>query len=95
MTKKRPVKKLAKREEAEKQKKKERKPLLTCDRTEEELEALGEEEEPSLEGGAGFYESSEDEFPENVVRNTVGNVPMHWYDDYDHIGKEAAQSIAE
>ena len=20
------------------------------------------------------------------VRNTIGNVPIHWYDDYEHIG---------
>ena len=20
------------------------------------------------------------------VRNTIGNIPIHWYDDYSHIG---------
>jgi len=28
------------------------------------------------------YDSSDEE----DVRNTIGNVPIHWYDDYDHIG---------
>ena len=28
------------------------------------------------------YDSSDEE----DIRNTVGNVPMHWYDEYDHLG---------
>ena len=28
------------------------------------------------------YDSSDEE----DIRNTVGNIPMHWYDEYDHIG---------
>lgn len=33
-----------------------------------------------------YYESSSEDFPAGVTRNTVGNVPMHWYDDYEHVG---------
>ena len=28
------------------------------------------------------YDSSDEE----DIRNTTGNIPMKWYDDYDHIG---------
>ncbi|XP_013114128.2 ribosome biogenesis protein BOP1 homolog [Stomoxys calcitrans] len=31
------------------------------------------------------YENS-DTSDEEDIRNTVGNIPMHWYDDYKHIG---------
>lgn len=24
---------------------------------------------------------------EEDIRNTVGNIPMNWYDDYKHLGK--------
>lgn len=34
----------------------------------------------------GGYESSSEDFPTGVTRNTVGNIPLHWYDDYEHIG---------
>ncbi|EFA76735.1 WD40 repeat-containing protein [Heterostelium album PN500] len=32
-----------------------------------------------------FYETDDSEEDESVV-NRVGNIPMHWYDDEDHIG---------
>lgn len=28
------------------------------------------------------YDSSDEE----DIRNTVGNIPMNWYDDYNHLG---------
>lgn len=31
-------------------------------------------------------EYNEDTSDEEDIRNTVGNIPMHWYDEYKHIG---------
>lgn len=31
-------------------------------------------------------EYKEDTSDEEDIRNTVGNIPMHWYDEYKHIG---------
>ncbi len=56
-----------------------------------------EEDEVALEEGVlkageaetgpfAGYESSEEDFPTGITRNTVGNVPMEWYDEYPHIG---------
>lgn len=36
-------------------------------------------------GAYNEYENS-DTSDEEDIRNTVGNIPMHWYDDYKHIG---------
>lgn len=38
---------------------------------------------------SGFQEYGEDDpdtSDEEDIRNTVGNIPMHWYDEYKHIG---------
>uniref|UniRef100_A0A1B0DLR0 Ribosome biogenesis protein BOP1 homolog n=1 Tax=Phlebotomus papatasi TaxID=29031 RepID=A0A1B0DLR0_PHLPP len=43
----------------------------------EVLEKAGEEE---------VDEYQEDTSDEEDIRNTVGNIPMHWYDEYKHIG---------
>lgn len=32
------------------------------------------------------YEDDGDTSDEEDIRNTVGNIPLHWYDDYKHIG---------
>ena len=31
-------------------------------------------------------EDDEDSSEDEGLRNTIGNVPLHWYDDFDHIG---------
>lgn len=36
-------------------------------------------------GAYNEYDNS-DTSDEEDIRNTVGNIPMHWYDDYKHIG---------
>jgi ribosome biogenesis protein ERB1 len=38
------------------------------------------------EGAFTGYESSEEDFPTGITRNTVGKIPLEWYDDYDHLG---------
>ncbi|KAL7026113.1 hypothetical protein ACKWTF_013795 [Chironomus riparius] len=40
------------------------------------------------ENGKKFieYEDDGDTSDEEDIRNTVGNIPLHWYDDYKHIG---------
>lgn len=45
------------------------------------LTALGRKNQNGYEE----YENS-DTSDEEDIRNTVGNIPMHWYDDYKHIG---------
>ncbi|KAH7294169.1 hypothetical protein KP509_28G059200 [Ceratopteris richardii] len=51
-------------------------------------EALGsEEEEPRSARTEVESDSSEDEVPS---RNTIGNVPLHWYKDEQHIGYDLA-----
>lgn len=48
----------------------------------------GEEERGESDAGvAEESDSSEDEVPD---RNTVGNVPLHWYDEEEHIGYDIA-----
>lgn len=32
------------------------------------------------------YNNNSDTSDEEDIRNTVGNIPMHWYDEYKHIG---------
>lgn len=34
----------------------------------------------------GDDEYAEDSSDEEDVRNTVGNVPLEWYDDFPHVG---------
>ena len=38
------------------------------------------------DGGVARDSDSESESDERFIRNTIGNVPLEWYDDYDHIG---------
>lgn len=37
-------------------------------------------------GNSDDDEYREDTSDEEDIRNTVGNIPMHWYDEYKHIG---------
>ncbi|XP_029637935.1 ribosome biogenesis protein bop1-B [Octopus sinensis] len=39
-----------------------------------------------LDSSAAVDEYDEDSSDEEDIRNTVGNIPMQWYDDYEHIG---------
>lgn len=44
-----------------------------------------------LQAGGSAKPASDDEYKEDTsdeedIRNTVGNIPMHWYDEYKHIG---------
>jgi ribosome biogenesis protein ERB1 len=32
------------------------------------------------------YEEEMDTSDEEDIRNTVGNIPMNWYDEYPHVG---------
>ncbi|KAK2580999.1 hypothetical protein KPH14_006052 [Odynerus spinipes] len=41
-----------------------------------------EESNNKSNGGEYEYDSSDEE----DIRNTIGNIPMKWYDEYDHIG---------
>ena len=41
------------------------------------------DEVSTFEERMGNYASDSDE---EVERNTIGRVPLHWYDGYDHIG---------
>lgn len=41
--------------------------------------------EPVVQAKKEEYEDS-DTSDEEDIRNTVGNIPMHWYDEYKHIG---------
>lgn len=70
--------------------------------SDEDAESLAKEDKPSSSNKAATtaaptvqiiprdpskveYEDS-DTSDEEDIRNTVGNIPMHWYDDYKHIG---------
>lgn len=44
----------------------------------------GRTEAPRAQGEDGEY--AEDSSDEEDVRNTVGNVPLQWYDDFPHVG---------
>ncbi|GAB1597418.1 ribosome biogenesis protein bop1-B-like [Argonauta hians] len=41
---------------------------------------------PLSDASPAVDEYEEDSSDEEDIRNTVGNIPMQWYDDYDHIG---------
>lgn len=47
-----------------------------------------ENDEPSTSGEkkSNEYEDDGDTSDEEDIRNTVGNIPLHWYDEYKHIG---------
>lgn len=49
---------------------------------------ISEKEEVVDENGKKFveYEDDGDTSDEEDIRNTVGNIPLHWYDEYKHIG---------
>jgi len=46
----------------------------------------GQKEKDAVATPTEFPYDSEDEEWDNPNRNTVGNIPMHFYDEYDHIG---------
>jgi ribosome biogenesis protein ERB1 len=45
-------------------------------------EPVDDEESPEKQ----FFSDSEEEEWDNPNRNTVGNIPMEYYNDFDHIG---------
>lgn len=47
-----------------------------------ELNKSGKQKEKSDEVDEYAHDTSDEE----DIRNTVGNIPMHWYDEYKHIG---------
>ena len=59
-------------------------PTNESDESEEEAEVV-EESDSEEEAVAVIEEDSDDEL-HPLDENTVGDVPMHWYDEYDHIG---------
>lgn len=55
----------------------------------ERVDKLSVADEPGTSGeGAKVdeYEEDGDSSDEEDIRNTVGNIPLHWYDEYKHIG---------
>lgn len=50
------------------------------------IEPSGGEAGTSSEKKVIEYEDDGDSSDEEDIRNTVGNVPLHWYDEYKHIG---------
>lgn len=49
---------------------------------------LNKSDGTSVKNGAGAEDEYEkhDTDDEEDIRNTIGNIPMHWYDEYKHIG---------
>lgn len=67
--------------------------LLRVKKTDQNaVEAFKNELNHSDGGSALIDKTEEDEYEkhdtddEEDIRNTVGNIPMHWYDEYKHIG---------
>eukprot|EP00116_Pleurobrachia_bachei_P000716 sb/3460978/ len=57
--------------------------------SEEEEELMSEEDDVDfgdVVDRPGDYEDDECSSDEEEIRNRIGNIPMEWYDDYDHIG---------
>ncbi|GAB0094614.1 Ribosome biogenesis protein BOP1 homolog [Sergentomyia squamirostris] len=57
----------------------------------EDAEVKEENTENILPGDEDKKSKEEDEYADDTsdeedIRNTVGNIPMHWYDEYKHIG---------
>uniref|UniRef100_A0A7G3AYA7 Ribosome biogenesis protein BOP1 homolog n=1 Tax=Lutzomyia longipalpis TaxID=7200 RepID=A0A7G3AYA7_LUTLO len=52
--------------------------------SDEEEEKVVKDEEKQAAPQVDEYQ--EDTSDEEDIRNTVGNIPMHWYDEYKHIG---------
>lgn len=51
--------------------------------------SVAESDEPGTSGENKKeveYEDDGDSSDEEDIRNTVGNIPLHWYDEYKHIG---------
>ena len=48
---------------------------------------LNEESEATRRRGLSWLEAENtDTSDEEEVRNTLGNIPLEWYEDYDHLG---------
>ena len=67
--------------------------IPTTYESDEEIEKNEQEEVEEVEEGKNeeakfvpFIEPYSDEEEVALDENTVGDVPMHWYDEYDHIG---------
>ena len=52
----------------------------------EDSEAENDPKNEKLDNDKVDNEYEYDSSDEEDIRNTVGNIPMHWYDEYDHIG---------
>lgn len=48
--------------------------------------AKGKKGKKPADGTSAVDEYENDTSDEEDIRNTVGNIPMHWYDEYKHIG---------
>lgn len=61
--------------------------LSTLEKVEKEKTVENNEEAgPSSVNKIEEYEDDGDSSDEEDIRNTVGNIPLHWYDEYKHIG---------
>lgn len=62
--------------------------LETLERSEKLSLVEKQVDEPSTSGENKTveYEDDGDSSDEEDIRNTVGNIPLHWYDEYKHIG---------
>jgi hypothetical protein len=56
------------------------------DEDEDDDDVLNPENYQKLVSWLGRHDPPEAEESEDETHNTVGNVPMHWYEDYPHIG---------
>eukprot|EP00026_Physarum_polycephalum_P003447 Phypoly_transcript_03458.p1 GENE.Phypoly_transcript_03458~~Phypoly_transcript_03458.p1 ORF type:complete len:809 (+),score=171.03 Phypoly_transcript_03458:210-2429(+) len=60
------------------------------DEDEEDSEGEGvydsEEDEEAYHKATVNYAEGSDSSEDETIVNTVGNIPLHWYDDFDHIG---------